>query len=752
MPSARKRAARSPTPRGPARTPRDTDATVSPRRSRAALAGLALLGLVAAIAAIAGWAWVGSRTGGWASFVRSRGSQADLHAIPGQNVLLITIDTLRADALGCYGGPAATPALDRLAADGIRFDFAHAHAVLTLPSHATILTGLYPFQHGIRDNAGYRLASNARTAATMLKQAGWATGAFVGAFPLHSRFGLNLGFDVYDDRFGETRAPTEFVMPERPATVVVPLAREWIAARRGKKWFAWVHVFDPHAPYSPPPPFDAQYASRPYYGEVAAVDSALAPLLDEVRSAGAPTLVVVTGDHGEALGDHGEESHGLFAYESTLRVPLIITELGARSRGRREPGEVSPVAARHVDILPTILDAVGQPVAPDLPGRTLLPSEERRRRSSPRASYFEAMAAMLNRGWAPLTGVLSDHDKFIELPIPERYDLASDPGEHTNLAGRTPDRDRALAASLRAFGAARPGERRREDSDAAARLRALGYVTGDAPIKARYSDADDPKRLVDLDQAVHRGVAAFNGHRYDEAVHIYQQLISGRPDMAIAYRHLAFVEWERGNVVSAIAVLQRAIAAGATNAGVVTQLGSYLAETGHAAEAIRTLEPRAEDPSADADTLNALGIAYARAGRREDAERVFVRVLDINPESSIPLENLGVMALERQDLGTARRYFERAVSVDPQSSRAHAGLGVAALNSGDHGRAIEAWTRALQLDPTNYDALYNLGITLAHDGNMGAARPYLEQFLRAAPAAFYAKDIHEISRLLQGHR
>ncbi|MCU1384846.1 MAG: hypothetical protein JWL71_3543, partial [Acidobacteria bacterium] len=215
-----------------------------------------------------------------------RPPQADLHPITNQNVLLITIDTLRADALGCYGGPAATPALDRLAAGGVRFDFAHAHAVTTLTSHASILTGTYPFQHGIRDNSGYRLAPGARTLAVLLKQAGFQTAAFVGAFPVHSRFGLNQGFDLYDDRFGETRAPTEFVMPERPASQVVPLARTWIADRGAggsNPWFAWVHLFDPHAPYTPPPPFDTQYAGRPYYGEVAATDAALGPLLDELR-------------------------------------------------------------------------------------------------------------------------------------------------------------------------------------------------------------------------------------------------------------------------------------------------------------------------------------------------------------------------------------------------------------------------------------------------------------------------------------
>src|SRR6266540_5334217 len=163
-------------------------------------------------------------------FLPSRPSQVDLHPIPRQNVLLVTIDTLRADALGCYGGAASTPGLDRLAAQGVRFDFAHAHAVVTLPSHASILTGEYPFQHGLRDNSGYRLPPGSRTAGTLLKQAGYATAAFVSGFPLHSRFGLNQGFDTYDDRFGDTRAPTEFAMPERRATEVVPLARAWIAA------------------------------------------------------------------------------------------------------------------------------------------------------------------------------------------------------------------------------------------------------------------------------------------------------------------------------------------------------------------------------------------------------------------------------------------------------------------------------------------------------------------------------------------
>lgn len=671
--------------------------------------------------------------------------QVDLRAIPGQNILLITIDTLRADALGVYGGRAATPALDRLARDGVRFDFAHAHAVVTLPSHASILTGQYPFRHGLRDNSGYRLPARTRTAASSFKQAGYATAAFVSAFPLHSRFGLNQGFDVYDDGFGETRDPTEFVMPERPASDVVPRARSWIAHRRTDRWFVWVHVFDPHAPYRPPPPFDVQYASHPYDGEVAATDAALAPLFEDVRASGRPTLVVVTSDHGEALGDHGEASHGLFAYESTLRVPLIITEIG--SAGRADGGEVSGLAARHVDVLPSILDAAALPIPPDLPGRSLLSANERRGAGQPRASYFEAMSGMLNRGWAPLAGVLVDRAKFIDLPIPERYDLAADRAETTNLAGRDPARDRTLAQLLTGFAATSPAARLAEDAEATARLRSLGYLSASPAAKQRFTDADDPKRLVALDDDVHRAVEAFVAGRASEAEAIYRQVIDRRPDMAIAYRHLAFLLARRGNLADAIDVLRRAVNAGVTDRRVVTLLGEYLADSGRTKQAIEMLEPLSNAADADADALNTLGIAYAQAGRRDAARRTFERVIAINPGSSVPLENLGMLALEQGDAASARKRFEAAVSADPRSSRAHSGLGVALQKLGDGGRAIEEWKTAVQLDGTNLDALYNAGTALAANQQMADARPYLERFVQIAPRS-RETDRREVARLL----
>ena len=352
--------------------------------------------LAAAIAA--GWL-----TRGWWSVPASLPQDA------AQNILLVTIDTLRADALGCYGGIAATPVIDALAAAGLRFTFAHAHAVVTLPSHASILTGRYPFEHGLRENSGYRLQEGMKTLPQLLKARGLATGAFVGAFPLDARFGLTPGFDEYDGRFDDMAGAAAFALPERPATTVVDRASRWIAARRDHQWFAWVHVFDPHAPYAPPAPFDRDYATRPYAGEVAAVDRALAPLVDQLRSLSRPTTVVLTSDHGEALGDHGETTHGLFAYEPTLRVPLIVSRV-APAGGRSGTGAVIETPAQHVDIMPTMLDLLGaEGWDGAAPGRSLR-TEESRAAGQSRPSYFEAMSSMLQFGWAPLRGVVAGRD------------------------------------------------------------------------------------------------------------------------------------------------------------------------------------------------------------------------------------------------------------------------------------------------------------------------------------------------------
>jgi tetratricopeptide (TPR) repeat protein len=362
------------------------------------------------------------------------------------------------------------------------------------------------------------------------------------------------------------------------------------------------------------------------------------------------------------------------------------------------------------------------------------------------------MNAMLNRGWAPLTGVLVGREKYIDLPIVERYDVGADAGETSNLAGGAPDRDRTLAAALRGFNAPLPGQRRAETPETSAQLRALGYVSGSGPVKTRYTEADDPKTLIAVDQEFHRGVDLYVARRYDEAIDVYRGIIARRPDMAIAYRHLAFVAWESGRTPAAIDVLKQAIKAGVTGGGIITQLGTYLAEGGDARAAIDLLKPVATGEAADLDAVNGLGIAFARAGRSDEAQHTFERMLTLDPSNVLALSNLGALDLQRGDLGQARRRFDAAVAADPTSSAAQAGLGAVAMKTGDQETAIAAWKRAVELDATNFDALYNLGTTLAARGSFVEARPYLEQFARTAPSTLYGKDVRDVTALLQSRR
>ena len=500
--------------------------------SRVILVVLLALGALAAL-----WWWL-------------QGASVTIERRADRNVLVVTIDTLRADALRAYGGAADTPNLDRLAASGARFSFAHAHAVLTLPSHASILTGRYPYEHGIRDNRGFRLRQGDATMATRLKGLGFATGAFVSAYPLDQRYGLNAGFDVYDDHVSEVGKATEVALPERRADETITRALDWIG-HQPDKWFAWVHLFDPHAPYRPPADWQARFPSDAYAGEVSWTDAALGRLFDNVSEQRRSTLVVVTSDHGESLGEHGELTHGVFAYEATLHVPLIIAEIG--SSGRRSGGTAIASPVRHIDLLPTVLDAIESPPPGDIPGRSLLDIMARSG-GEDRPTYFESMMPVLARGWAPLRGVLVGREKYIDLPVAELYDLADDAREERNIAAMRSERTTVLMGVLRGFNLAPPNRPEEETGGARERLRALGYLGGSpAVVRERYTENDDPKRLIELDRMLHRGRELFEANRPAEAVAVLREIIARRPDMADAYRQMASLLWHMGQPGPAIA-------------------------------------------------------------------------------------------------------------------------------------------------------------------------------------------------------
>jgi arylsulfatase A-like enzyme/Flp pilus assembly protein TadD len=655
------------------------------------------------------------------------------------DIVLITIDTLRADSVGFLGNRRVeTPALDRLASQGLVFTNAHAHNVVTLPSHVNILTGLYPYQHGVRDNTGFRVDARIPTLATWLKQRGYATGAFVGAFPLDSRFGLARGFDVYDDRYPKGRTALDFEMPERPAAEVIAAAQKWYAQSAGRPRFLWVHLYDCHAPYRPPPPFDVSYRDNPYLGEVAAVDSALKPLLDLFLSGQAPpTLVVVTSDHGEALGDHQELTHGLFAYEATLHVPLVVWMRGAISPGR------SGGSARHVDIAPTILAAAGIGKPGNLPGSSLLNGGA----LPDSVSYFEAYSTAYNRGWAPLRGVISGGFKLIDLPAPELYDLSADPGETRNLIDTDHDRARRLQAALTGesrFGAAPRGASSAEE---VSRLRSLGYLSGNAPVKERYSTEDDPKNLVGVDRQIHDAIDLYQRGDLAGAVTIARTIVSERPTMSIAYESLGFLLRQAARPAEALAVYRDAVSRGIANEELKSHYGLALCEAGRPAEAVQLLSPLSQ--SEDPDTLNALGVALADSGRAGDARGLFQRVLALDPENVEAYGNLGIVRLRSNDAAGARDFFRKALDVDPRYARAWNGLGVALAQLSDERGAIESWEKAVTLDPRLYDALFNLGLTAGKNGLQEKARRALERFVATAPPVLYRDDIVKARGLLR---
>ena len=641
---------------------------------------------------------------------------------PAGDIILITIDTWRADAAGFAGNARVkTPFIDGLASRGAVFTNAHAHNVVTLPSHVNILTGLNPYEHGVRENGGYVLDEKIETLAEKLRANGYATGAFVAAFPLDARFNLDQGFDVYDDNYGKGRTSSDFAVQERSASAVLEPAAKWWQAAAGRKRFMWVHLYDPHAPYVPS-----------YLGEVAAVDEALgrylAPLLKD------ETTVIVTADHGEALGDHGEATHGLFAYEATLKVPLIVVAPGLAARR-------DAASARHIDIAPTVLERAG--ITPSgLPGQSLLHPLKNA------DTYFEAMSASLNRGWAPLSGIIRDRLKFIDLPLSELYDLSVDPAESRNLYAERRRESTALRAALRAVQVS-PSEGRSISSEEAARLRSLGYVTGAAA--PATTEASDPKKLVHIDAKIHQIVELHQRGESSKAIELAREVVSEQPRMPTGRELLAFVLQESERVPEAIVVLRELVASGQASTPSKTQLAKLLTETGQASAALEIIEPLARG-NADADVINAYGIALSEGGRVREAITQFQRAIAIDPNNAPAYQNLGIAFLRANDLRAAEENLTRALQLNPRLPLALNTLGVVYIRNGDPIRARDAWSRSFAIDRRQYDALYNLGILAVQRGDQEEARRVLAEFIRIAPPARYRADIAAAKRALDALR
>jgi len=615
------------------------------------------------------------------------------------NVLLVTIDTFRADRLNAV----AAPHLDRLAARSVRFANARSAVPLTLPSHATILTGEWPTAHGVHENGLRPLADSHATLATLLKRGGYDTAAFVGAFVLDRRFGLAQGFDVYDDRIPRDPRATERLDSERPASAVVDAALAWLnawhtapAPRPDRPFFAWIHLYDPHAPYAPPPEFAR---ANPYDGEIAYADSQVARVFDWLTRAGldARTIVVVAGDHGEGLGDHGEATHGMLLYDSTLRVPLVVSAPG-RAASRVE----DPVSL--VDIAPTILAAAGVAAPAAMHGRDLLrpkaTGDVYAETEYPRAAGWSALHALTDGRWMAIRDGAST----------ELYDIGADPREQHDVAAAQPATAAAFALRIetirRSEGDASPAHAdggATISADAQERLRALGYVTA-APSSAPAGDAPNPAQHIATWNAFEEALGALNA-RQPRALDALASLAAANHDAPVFQSTYA----------------------------------RALLDAGRPGDALAAYRAAAKRWPTDAVLLHDLAVAARAAGRLDEAHDADAASIALAPDNALAHNGAGLVAIDRGHADEAAREFERAASLDPNNAAYWSNLGNARRALGDASGARQAYEKAIGIDPRAADAANGLGVLLVEAQRPADAVPWFERAAAASPGFVEAK-------------
>jgi len=628
--------------------------------------------------------------------------------------LILTIDTLRADHVGAYNAEVDyTPAMDKLARSSVVFDRAYTPVPLTLPAHASLLTGLDPPHHRVRDNGPFRLATEVVTLAEIAQQNGFRTAAFVSAFPVDSRFGLDQGFELYDDRYISQESIATFVFSERPANETMELAIQWIKNNTDTHWFLWIHLFDPHLPYTPPPRLVQKYGNL-YNSEIAFADEQIGKLHHLLESLGLleETLFIITADHGEGLGEHGEETHGTFVYNTTVHIPLFIHQ-PAVLKPRRSQEAVS-----LIDIMPTIIDWFGWKGSALQDGLSFKDHLLRGSTLPSRPLYLETLTNTYTRRWAPVRGIIEENIKLVDLPLPELYNLKTDFQEKNNLARTSPklweryfnsyhnllDRLSAGGREKTSLTPLSPEER--------AKLRSLGYLSATTPPTEELSTyavpEKDPKNLLKVAEAFDKGMIAVMEGRLLEGIRWFEKAISLQPDFSAAYMQLALAYDTAGDTAKGVQVLEKAVEMKIDTPDIRSNLGQYLQKIGELDRSIKTLENALKFFPDDIDSLNFLGISYFHRGDIDRAMDIFNRILQLDPTNASLHNNMGNCWYAKKDYDKAETSYQMALRYDGKMSRAYNGLAIIRAIRNDLPVAVENFQKALYYDPQNIDAALNL--------------------------------------------
>jgi len=680
---------------------------------------------LAAVLAAAAGTWSGCAS-------HHRGAPAQ-----GFNLLLVTVDTVRADHLGAYGDAAAqTPNLDSLARGGARFEHAESPVPLTLPAHASILSGLLPPRHRLRQNGFGRFPETVPTLATRLSAAGYRTGAFVGAFVLDRRFGLARGFDVYDDDIHRDPNGPPALEAERRGREVVDRALAWLEGADNRPFFAWVHLYDAHAPYDPPEPYRQRFADRPYDGEIAEVDAQVGRLLEALERRGwsRRTVVAVAGDHGEALGEHGELTHGLLIYEASLHVPLLVRAPDVLPRGLIAQAPVS-----LVDLAPTLAALLGHPLdgagEPALDGRDLSPFLCAGREPPASDVYSESYYATMF-GWSALSALRRGDLKYIAAPRPELYDLHRDPGELHNLLPPEEATSRPLAAALTAVAGARPSPSAgpTPDAETRARLASLGYLAGVQLGGSRAAAGKDPKDMVGLFRGFEEAHRATAEGRLEDAKRELERMVAADPDNPVFVGQLAEAYRRTDQPQRAVELYRRAVALAPSDRDARYNLAITLREAGRPEEALAALTAAITLDPANPEAHNALGITLSARGDLEAARAQFAEAIRLDPHGAAARNNLGNALRDLKRADEAEAAYRAAIDLAPRYADPWNGLGTLEIQRDHYAAAIADLDRALALAPALREAELNRAIALQLSGQREAAAKAYRDLVAATAA------------------
>ena len=651
------------------------------------------------------------------------------------NVLFIIVDTLRADHLGCYGdNKIKTPNIDSIAKEGTMFQNTITQAPLTFPSHTTMFTSTYPQHSNAWDNGSYRLASTEVTLAQVLQDKGYTTGAFVSTVVLDAKYGLNKGFQTYDDAIGKNQGDRviKFMDDERKADQTAPLAIKWLKDNKDKKFFLWVHFYDPHGVYNPPSPYKEIYKNDLYSGEVAFADHYVGKVLSTLEDLGLKdkTLVVFAGDHGEGLGEHGENGHGIFVYDETLKVPLIFSypKLIAEDRVVKEQ-------VRLIDIMPTILDLVNIKKNKEIQGQSLAGILKGEEKPEDRTAFSATRYAQIHFNWSEMQSWRTRDWKYIKSTEPELYNISKDPGEMVNLIDKRKDIAQSMEKDLDEFFKKTSAPEKKEnkievDEQTKQQLMSLGYVSGSAPTKEK---APVPIKMIKIMQTMTAADQMVNKGLTNEAIEKYKEVIKEDPDNMEAYSHIALCYKSMQQYDVAIKYFKKAASFKSDVAEVHDGLGNIYKSMGKPALAFEEFQRALKLEPDDPGITNNIGWCYQQVMNFDKALEYYEKAIKLDPNLATTHANMAICYRVKGNLNKATEELDIALKQDPKLAFAYSELGAVLAIKGKLDEAIVNCRKAIEYGPDEPDGYQNLGVCLEMKGDYDGALDNFKKALKLAP-------------------